>query len=81
MGPAIRMNYVHQKYFASHGYSNKAVEYRKLQKKLIEEENLMDAIEMDIADIKSKTGSIYGWALLQMREYAQSLDPKDFIKK
>ena len=41
----------------------------------------MHAIEMDIRDIKSKTSSICSRALLQMSEYAETLDPQEFIKK
>jgi hypothetical protein len=80
-GPAIRMDYNHQKYFATHGKSRAAKQYREMQKKLINEEKLMEVIQKDINDIKSKTNITYTVALKEMKDYARTLDPKDFMTK
>jgi filamentous hemagglutinin len=38
----------------------------------------MDAIQMDIDDIRSKFGNKYDPAIEEMLEYARTLNPEDF---
>ncbi len=80
-GPAIRMSYEDQKYFASHGKSKIAKQYREMQKKLVQKEKLMEAICMDEDEIKSKTSSRYSIVLKELKDFARTLNPKDFIVK
>ena len=80
-GPAIRMDYDHEKYFASHGKSRKTLRFLELQKQLVQEGKIMKAIQVDEEDIRFKTSSTYASALKEMKDYARKLDPNDFISK
>lgn len=80
-GPAMRMSYDHHKYFASHGKSKLAKQYREWQKKAVQEEKIMDAVNKDMDDIKSKTSSTYSSAFVELKNYVRTLDPKDFLIK
>lgn len=77
-GPAMRMNYEHHKYFASHGKSKLAKQYREWQKKMVQDGKIMDAVNKDMDDIKSKTSSTYASAFVELKNYVRTLDPKDF---
>jgi len=80
-GPVIRMDYDHEKYFASHGKSRKTLRFLELQKQLVQEGKIMKAIQVDEEDIRFKTSSTYASALKEMKDYARKLDPNDFISK
>ncbi|WP_423815694.1 hemagglutinin repeat-containing protein, partial [Pseudomonas koreensis] len=77
-GPAIKMDPEDHKNTASFGRSEEAKAYRDKQQALLEEGRLMDAIQMDINDIRSKFGNKYDEGIKQMLEYASKLDPNDF---
>ena len=62
----------------SYGNGKKAVEYRAKQRKLLEEGRLMEAIQMDVDDIRAKFGHKYDKAIEEMLNYARTLDPDDF---
>ena len=51
---------------ASWGRSREAIEYRKTQLELINQGRYREAIDMDIADIRSKFGSKYDNAIKEM---------------
>lgn len=80
-GPAIRMSYDHEKYFASHGKSRKTLRFLEQQKQLVQGGKIMKAIQVDEEDIRFKTSSTYASALKEMKDYARKLDPNDFISK
>lgn len=80
-GPAMRMNYNHEKYFASHGKSKKTLRFLEQQKQLVQEGKIMKAIQIDEEDIRSKTTTTYASALKEMKDYARKLNPNDFISK
>ena len=48
---------------------------------MLQEGRLEDAIEMDIKDIRNKFGNKYDVSIEQMKEYAKSLDPEQFIAR
>ncbi|PYB88720.1 hemagglutinin [Pseudomonas koreensis] len=77
-GPAIKMDPEDHKKTASFGRSEEAKAYRDKQQELLEEGRLMDAIQMDINDIRSQFGNKYDEGIRQMLEYASKLDPNDF---
>jgi filamentous hemagglutinin len=77
-GPAIKMDPEDHKQTASNGNSDDARAYRARQKELLEEGRLMDAIQMDIDDIRKNFGSKYDEGIKQMLDYASKLDPNDF---
>ncbi len=77
-GPAIKMDPEDHKRTASNGNSDDARAYRARQKELLEEGRLMDAIQMDIDDIRKNFGSKYDEGIKQMLDYASKLDPNDF---
>jgi len=54
-GPAIRMNYYHEKYFYCHGKSRKTLKYLEKQKQLVQNGKVMDEIQNDEDEIKLKT--------------------------
>ena len=65
-GPAIQMEMADHMATASWGRSTMAQQYRARQKLLIDQGRFDDAIEMDIDDVRSKFGSKYDEAILQM---------------
>jgi filamentous hemagglutinin len=77
-GPAIKMTPADHARTASHGNSAKAVAYREKQEELLRQGKLMEAIDMDIRDIRSKFGDKYDGAIKQMLDYASKLNPDDF---
>ncbi|WP_397601920.1 hypothetical protein [Silvanigrella sp.] len=79
--PSVLMYLEHQKYLASHGKSKDTAQYIEMQKKLVAEGKVIEAIQKDIEDIKNKTNIIYTKGLNQMKNYAKTLNPNDFIEK
>ncbi|MFD9218633.1 putative T7SS-secreted protein [Streptomyces sp. NPDC060064] len=65
-GPAIQMDKADHYETASWGRSREAIEYRKTQQELINQGRYREAIDMDIADIRSKFGSKYDNAIKEM---------------
>lgn len=65
----------------SYGNSKKAQEYRNRQKELLAEGKLMEAIQMDIDDIRRIAGNKYDNSINEMLAYSRTLDPRDFIPK
>lgn len=65
-GPAIRMSADDHKLTASYGSSPAAAAYRARQKALIDQGRFDDAVQMDIDDIRTKFGSKYDEAILEM---------------
>jgi filamentous hemagglutinin len=51
---------------ASWGRSANAIIYRAIQKRLIKQGRFMDAVQMDIEDIRSKFGGKYDDAIEEM---------------
>jgi hypothetical protein len=80
-GPAIRMNYDHEKYFSCHGKSRKALKYLEKQKQLVQNGKVMDAIQNDEDEIKAQTSTTYSRAIKEMKDYARTLNPNDFKSK
>ncbi|PST26168.1 hypothetical protein C7U60_03795 [Mesorhizobium plurifarium] len=80
-GPAIKMDANDHKRTRSYGSGEEAQEFRARQKALLLEGKLMEAIQMDIDDIRSIAGSKYDKAIAEMLDYARTLDPQDFISK
>ncbi len=80
-GPAIRMNYDHEKYFSCHGKSRKTLKYLEKQKQLVQNGKVMEAIQNDEDDIIGKTSTTYSRAIKEMKDYARTLNPNDFIHK
>ena len=79
--PSVLMYLEHQKYLASHGKSKDTAQYIEMQKKLVAEGKVIEAIQKDIEDIKNKTNILYTKGLNQMKNYAKTLNPNDFIEK
>ncbi|WP_422490898.1 hypothetical protein, partial [Endozoicomonas sp. ALE010] len=79
-GPAIKMAPADHRKTASYGSSPEAKAYRKQQQELIENGQFMEAVRMDILDIRSKFGDKYDDNIEQMLDYAKSIDP-DMLKK
>lgn len=72
-GPAIRMLIEDHKLTASYGSSAAAIQYRTIQRNLINQGRFLEAQQMDIDDIRSKFGSKYDAAIAQMVAYTRSL--------
>ena len=69
-GPAIRMDAADHRLTASWGYSLEAREHQAAQRELIEQGKFMEAIQLDIDDIRSKFDSKYDDAIEEMLSYA-----------
>ena len=80
-GPAVKMEPSDHSKTASYGSGKAAKEYRERQRKLLDQGKLDEAIKMDIDDIRSKFGNKYDDAIKQMKDYAKTLNPEDFINK
>lgn len=78
-GPAIRMDKEDHRQTASCGNSREAREYRAIQKKLIEQGNFREAVQMDIDDIHDKFGDKYDEAIGEMMEYIDKLEQEGKI--
>lgn len=72
-GPAIKMEKADHKQTASWGSSREAMEYRNIQKELIDNGRFEEAIQMDIDDIHDKFGDKYDGAISEMLEYVEVL--------
>ncbi len=87
-GPAIWMEIEDHKQLNSSGQRNfkptgkyhisSASEWRAMQKDLIKQGKYMEAIKMDIDDIRSKFGSKYDVGIQEMLEYVKTLRPGEF---
>jgi hypothetical protein len=76
-GPCIVMSTVDHMKTSSYGNSTQAILYREKQKSLIKQGKIMEAFEMDVADIQAKFGHRYDDAIKEARQYLQQfLDPK-----
>ena len=65
---------------ASWGASSDAMKYRKKQRELIEEGHFLDAVMMDINDIRSKFGDKYNEAIEEMLNYITQLEREGLIR-
>jgi hypothetical protein len=75
-GPAIYMPKEDHMRTASWGSSDKAIAWRQKQRDLVEQGKFMEAMEMDIQDIRNKfPDGRYEKGLKQALEYAKQLDP------
>lgn len=72
---AIQMDPFDHKQTASHGKRKKAFAYRNKQRELLKQGRLLDAIEMDKADIRSFAGDKYECAFQELDELAIKVDP------
>ena len=73
-GPAIWMTEEDHAKMASTGSSHDAIEWRQRQAELIEQGKFMDAMEMDIRDIREKfPDGRYEKGIRQAVEYAEGL--------
>lgn len=72
-GPAIRMEKEDHKKTASYGNSKEAIEYRAKQKELINQGKFMEALKMDIEDIKAKFGDKYDEEIQEALDYVKEL--------
>lgn len=72
-GSAIWMETANHHQTASWGRSRFAIAYRKRQQELIQQGQFMDAVQMDIDDLRSKFGSQYDEGIQQMLEYVETI--------
>ncbi len=77
--PKITVYFEQSRYFPSNGKSLAAKRYLEMQKSLIKEGKVIDAIKMEVNDIKSKTSTLYTVSLKEMMDYANTLIPIDFM--
>jgi filamentous hemagglutinin len=83
-GPAVQMDPADHRMTSSYGSGAEAKAYRAEQQRLLNEGRVLEAIQMDIDDIRRievETGQPgkYDNAIQQMQDYADSLNPNDFI--
>ena len=72
-GPAIKMSKEDHRLTASCGSSLEAMQYKEMQKELIENGHFLDAVQMDIDDIHDKFGDKYDDAIDEMLDYVNQL--------
>ena len=72
-GPAIRMEKSDHRQTASCGRSKEAQAYRDKQRELIDNGKFIEAVQMDIDDIRSKFGDKYDKGIEEMLEYVNEL--------
>lgn len=70
-GPAIKMDKEDHRRTASCGNSKEAKEYRSMQQELIEQGRFMEAVQMDIDDIRENFGDKYDVAIQEMLDYIE----------
>jgi filamentous hemagglutinin len=80
-GPAVKLDPPDHRRTASYGSSPDAKEYRALQKELVDQGRVREAVQMDIDDLRRKFGDKYESAIKQMQTYLDTLDPEDFVNK
>lgn len=80
-GPAIKIDPKDHEKTASYGSSDQAVAYRNRQEELLEQGRLMEAVQMDVDDLRRLFGDKYEVGIREMLEYVDKLDPKSFIRK
>ena len=73
-GPEIRMETKDHMQTASWGNSKEARAYRTEQKNLIDQGKFIEAVKMDIDDIKSKFNDKYDKEIDQMMKYVDKLE-------
>lgn len=78
-GPAIKMDKADHVKTSSWGNSLEAKEYVACQRKLIDEGNFREAVQMDIDDIHDKFGNKYDDAIEEMLQYVDDLIEKGII--
>lgn len=74
-GPAIEMSPEDHMLTASWGRSKSAVAYRARQQQLIDDGRYMEALQMDIDDVRAKFGHKYDAAIDEALNYAGTLNP------
>lgn len=79
-GPAIKMLPEDHVLTESYGLSAKANAYRAKQEALLKDGRLLDAVQMDVDDIRSKFGNKYDPHIQQMLEYARELESSSLKK-
>ena len=72
-GPAILMRREDHKLTGSYDWTKQAQAYQRKQAEHIAAGRFREAMEMDIADIRSKFGSAYDDGIKEMIEYAKSI--------
>jgi hypothetical protein len=83
-GPAIKITAEDHIKTSSYGSRQKAQEYRAMQKSLVQESRFYEALQNDIDDLRKiavDNGNPikYECQIQQVIEYANTLDPRDFI--
>jgi hypothetical protein len=78
-GPAIKMEKADHRMTASCGSSKEAREYCDVQKQHIEKGKFMEALQMDIDDIREKFGDKYDDAISEMLVYVDKLESEGKI--
>jgi hypothetical protein len=76
-GPSIWMEKADHMKTKSWGSSRSADAWREHQRLLIKQGRFRDAVEMDIRDIQTQFGDKFNKGIQEMREYIDTLDPKD----
>jgi len=80
VGPAIQMDPMDHGDTASYGSGRFAKDYRATQSELINSGRFMEAVMMDVADIKSLFGNKYDEAIAQMLRYAECLKRNGIVQ-
>jgi hypothetical protein len=83
-GPAVQMDPADHRRTSSYGSGAEAQACRTEQQRLLNEGRLQDAIQMDVDDIRRIEVEIgqpgkYDTAIQQLQNYANTLEPNDFI--
>lgn len=68
-GPVVRLEIADHKATSSSGSGKRAVEIRAKQTKLINEGKFMEALEMDVNELRTKFGAKYEVGIQQMLDY------------
>lgn len=79
-GPAIRMDTADHKRTTSFRGSNSARKYRAKQKELVDSGRFVEALQMDIDDVKSKFPGKYDSAIAEILEYVEKIRSEGMIK-
>lgn len=72
-GSAIWMETLDHRQTASWGRSRSAIAYRKRQHELIQQGIFLEALQMDIDDVRSNFGNKYDEAIQEMLEYVETI--------
>jgi len=71
--PAIWMETLDHRQTESWGRSRSAIAYRRQQRALIQQGKFLEALQIDIDDIRSQFGSKYDEAIQDMLEYVETI--------